>query len=42
MDTFEEEEEVDIVAVQNEIEKLESELKMVQSEMDQYLNELMS
>ena len=41
VDTFEEEPEVDIVAVQQEIEKLEGELKMVQGEMDRYLKELM-
>ncbi|MGY6744817.1 MAG: type I restriction-modification system subunit M [Cecembia sp.] len=41
VDTFEEEPEVDIVAVQQEIEKLEGELKTVQAEMDRYLKELM-
>ncbi len=41
VDTFEEEPEVDIVAVQQEIEKLEGELKTVQGEMDRYLKELM-
>lgn len=40
VDTFEEETEVDIVAVQKEIEKLEGELKTVQAEMDKYLKEL--
>jgi type I restriction enzyme M protein len=40
VDTFEEEAEVDIAAVQQEIEKLEEELKPVQSEMDKYLKEL--
>ncbi len=40
VDTFEEETEVDIVAVQIEIEKLEAELKNVQAEMEKYLKEL--
>ncbi|WP_069130048.1 type I restriction-modification system subunit M [Rhodohalobacter halophilus] len=40
VDTFEEEEEVDIPAVQNEIELLEQELAEVRSEMDEYLKEL--
>jgi type I restriction enzyme M protein len=40
VDTFEEEEEVDIPAVQNEIEQLEHELAEVRSEMDEYLKEL--
>ncbi len=40
VDTFEEEAEVDIAAVQKEIETLESELKTVQNEMDKYLKEL--
>lgn len=40
VDTFEEEAEVDIAAVQKEIEKLEVELKSVQIEMDKYLKEL--
>lgn len=40
VDTFEEEPEVDIAAVQQEINKLEGELKTVQAEMDRYLNEL--
>jgi len=40
VDTFEEEAEVDIAAVQKEIEKLEGELKIVQAEMDNYLKEL--
>ncbi len=40
VDTFEEEPEVDIAAVQKEIETLEVELKTVQEEMDKYLNEL--
>ena len=42
VDTFEEEAEVDIMAVQQEIEKLEGELKTVQVEMSKYLKELMS
>jgi len=40
VDTFEEEAEIDIKAVQGEIEKLEDELKDVQREMDKYLKEL--
>lgn len=40
VDTFEEEPEVDIAAVQKEIEKLEGKLKSVQAEMDKYLREL--
>jgi type I restriction enzyme M protein len=40
VDTFEEEPEVDIAAVQKEINKLEGELKEVQKEMDKYLKEL--
>jgi len=40
VDTFEEEPEVDIAAVQQEIVKLESELEQVQKEMDKYLQEL--
>ena len=40
VDTFEEEPEVDIAAVQVEIEKLEGELKTVQAEMNKYLKEL--
>ena len=40
VDTFEEETEVDIAAVQKEIEKLESDLKIVQVELDKYLKEL--
>lgn len=42
VDTFEEEPEVDIVAVQKEIKQLEGELKTVQAELDKYLKELMS
>ena len=41
VDTFEEEAEVDIAAVQKEIEVLEVELKDVQKELDGYLIELM-
>lgn len=40
VDTFEEEEPVDIAAVQNEIEQLEGELSEVREEMDKYLKEL--
>jgi len=40
VDTFEEEEEVDIPAVQREIEEIESELAQVQGTMKQYLKEL--
>jgi type I restriction enzyme M protein len=40
VDTFEEEEEVDIPAVQKEIEDIEAELVQVQSEMKKYLFEL--
>jgi type I restriction enzyme M protein len=40
VDTFEEEEEIDIVAVQKEIDALEIELKDVQAKMKQYLSEL--
>lgn len=40
VDTFEEEAEVDIAAVQKEIVKLEEELKIVQAEMEKYLKEL--
>lgn len=42
VDTFEEEPEVDIKAVQGEIERLEDELKVVQSQMDKYLKELLN
>ena len=42
VDTFVEEEEVDIAAVQMEIEKLEVELKTVQAEIDKYLKELIN
>jgi type I restriction enzyme M protein len=40
VDTFEEEAEIDIAAVQKEIEKLEVELQTVQGEMDKYLKQL--
>jgi len=40
VDTFEEEPEVDIAAVQKKIEELEGELKLVQEEMAKYLKEL--
>ncbi|MFZ2324310.1 MAG: type I restriction-modification system subunit M [Ignavibacteriaceae bacterium] len=40
VDTFEEEAEVDINAVQNEIDKLEGELKTVQTEIENYLAQL--
>lgn len=40
VDTFEEQEEVDIFKVQKEIDKLEGELKVVQKEMEKYLKEL--
>lgn len=41
VDTFEEEPEVDIKAVQKEIDRLEDELKVVQGQMEMYLKELM-
>ena len=40
VDTFEEEEEVDILAVQKEIEQLEAELALTRKEMAGYLKEL--
>ena len=40
VDTFEEEEEIDIPSVQKEIDTLETELKAVQDEMEGYLEEL--
>jgi type I restriction enzyme M protein len=40
VDTYEEEPEVDIEAVQKKIEELETELKVVQEEMGKYLREL--
>ena len=42
VDTFVEEEEVDIAKVQTEIETLEKELAAVQNEMKKYLTELMN
>ena len=42
IDTFEEEEEIDIVAVQKEIDKLEKELAEVSSQMTDILKEVMS
>ena len=40
VDTFEEEEEIDIKAVQKEINCLEAELKEVREKMNEYLKEL--
>ena len=40
VDTFEEEEEIDVAAVEREIERLESELVEVRKRMKQYLKEL--
>ena len=40
VDTFEEEPEIDITAVQKEIEELEKELAKVQKKMAEYLKEL--
>lgn len=40
VDTFEEEEEIDIKGVQSEIKGLEEELKTVQEKMNEYLKEL--
>ena len=40
VDTFEEEPEVDIKAVQKEIDRLEDELQVVQGQMEKYLKEL--
>ena len=40
VDTFEEEEEIDIAAVQQDIERLEGELVEVRAKMKQYLEEL--
>ncbi len=42
VDTFEEEAEVDILAVQKDIDRLEDELKVVQGQMEKYLKELMN
>ena len=41
VDTFEEEPEVDINAVQKEIEQLEDELAKVQKEIDEHLKQLL-
>jgi len=40
VDTFEEEEDVDIAAVQKEIQEIEAELAKTQEELNKYLNEL--
>ena len=40
MDTFEEEEEIDLVAVRQEREKLKEELATLEVEMDKHLKEL--
>jgi type I restriction enzyme M protein len=40
VDTFVEEDEIDIVGVQDEIEKLETELKLMQTQMKKYLTQL--
>ena len=40
MDTFEEEEVIDVAAVEQEIERLEGELLGVRARMKQYLKEL--
>ncbi len=40
VDTFEEEEEIDIKAVQKEIEELEKELVVVRGEMDKLIKEV--
>ena len=40
MDTFEEEAEIDLVAVRNERVQLKSELQALEAEMDGYLKEL--
>ncbi|HQN92747.1 MAG TPA: type I restriction-modification system subunit M [Prolixibacteraceae bacterium] len=42
VDTFEEEAEVDIAAVQKEIEQLECELQLVQKELDKFLQEIIN
>ena len=41
VDTFEEEEEIDIATVQQEIEQIELELMDVRAQMDEYLREVM-
>ena len=40
VDTFEEEEEIDVAAVEKEIEQLEAELAEVRTKMKRYLKEL--
>ncbi len=40
VDTFEEEEEIDIAAVQRDIERIEGELAVVREKMASYLKEL--
>ncbi len=40
VDTFEEEEDVDIPSVQKEIQELDKELAVVREEMENYLEEL--
>lgn len=40
VDTFEEEAEIDLAAVQKEIEGIEAELAAVREKMDEYLKEL--
>ena len=40
VDTFEEEAEVDIAAVQTDIKKLNSELAVIEKEMEKYMKEL--
>jgi type I restriction enzyme M protein len=40
VDTFEEEEEIDVASVEREIERLEGELAEVRTRMKQYLKEL--
>ena len=40
VDTFEEEEQIDLIAVQAEIKSLDSELAKVEEELNNYLKEL--
>jgi type I restriction enzyme M protein len=40
VDTFEDEEEIDVAAVEQEIERLEAELIEVRAQMKRYLKEL--
>ena len=42
IDTFEEEEEIDIVSMQQEIEKIEAELVEVRNKMDEFLREVIA